>query len=108
MTEYSWRVGWFEENRRKYRYYKTDYRALKKHIENLSKYGWLLSGCSLCFKVKGYFSYAQVGGNDSLLGLTYGTSFLGKSKEYWKSLMLKIRDEVSSPFKEKVDNEPGV
>ena len=96
MTEYSWRVGWFERNKRKYRYYKTDCRALKKHIENLKKYGWLFSGCSLCFKVKGYFSYVQVGGNDSLLGLTYGTSFLGKPKEYWKSLMLNIRDEVQS------------
>ena len=96
MTEYSWRVGWFEGNRRKYRYYKTDYRALKKHIENLTKYGWLLSGCTLGFKVKGYFSYAPVGGNDSILGLTYGTSFLGKPRSYWKALYQKIRDEVQT------------
>jgi len=93
MTEYSWRVGWFERNKRKYRYYKTDYHALKKHLDNTRIYGSFLGGCSLSFKIKGYYDYAMVGGCDCILGLTYGTRFLGKPKEYWQSLLKKIRDE---------------
>lgn len=100
MTEYSWRVGWFERNKRKYRYYKTDYHAIKKHLENGKKYGLFEGGCTLDFRVKGYFSFVPVGGCDHILGLTYGTKFLGKPKEYWQSLLQKIREEIQDSIRE--------
>ena len=105
MTVYQWRVGWFERDRQKYRYFKTDYYALKKHLENLRKYGALLGGCSLEFKIERYASYCPVGGCDNLLGLTYGTKFLGKPKAYWSTLIAKAKSDLqSNNGKERQDN----
>jgi len=82
-----WRVTWFEGNRKQFKYYKDDVKAINHHIKNLKTYGSFLSGAGLAFRIKGYASFAPVGGCDCLLGLTHRVSFLGKPREYWEKLI---------------------
>jgi len=88
-----WRVSWLKGTRLQYRYYKTDYPAIKKHIQNLSK-GGILGGALLSFKMKEYDSFTSVDGCDSLLGLTHRPNFLGKSRGYWEDLIIKAKNEI--------------
>ena len=95
-----WRVDWLVGSRFQYRYYDDDYKAIKKHIENLKKYGL---GSRLNFRapkimslpVDEGVSYLPVGGTDCLLGLTSPPTFLGKPREYWVELIKKAIDEVA-------------
>ena len=92
-----WRVDWLVGTRFQYRYYDDDYKAIKKHIENLRKYGL---GSRLNFRAPKagqlgvQLNYLVVGGTDSLLGLTSPPTFLGKPREYWARLVKKAIEEV--------------
>jgi len=88
-----WRVSWLEGNRMQYRYYRTDYKAIKHHLNNLRKSG-VFGGAMLAFRIKGYNSFAPVGGCDSILGLTHGVTFLGKTREYWEKLIQRAKKEI--------------
>ena len=88
-----WRVSWLKGTKLQYRYYKTDYPAIKKHIQNLTQ-GGIFGGALLCFKMKEYDSFVSVGGCDSLLGLTHRREFLGKSREYWNELIARAKAEI--------------
>lgn len=94
-----WRVTHYEGTRNKYYYTNDDFKAIKRHIENLGKHG-LFGGARLYFRIPDYKRvgllnyYLPVGGCDCLLGLTYRPSFLGKSKEYWEGLIKKAKAEV--------------
>ena len=97
-----WRVRWCVGRRFQHRYYDDDYKAIKRHILNLKKFG-IFGGAMLDFKVPkagnmGYtgVNYLKVGGNDSLLGLVHNPHFLGKPKEYWKSLIEKAMSEIQN------------
>lgn len=96
-----WRVTHFEGTRTKYYYTDDDYKALTRHYQNLRKYG-IFGGARLFFRVPDYKRvgllnyYIIVGGCDCILGLTYGTSFLGKPKQYWEDLIKKVRSEFQS------------
>ena len=88
-----WRVSWLKGTRLQYRYYKTDYSAIKKHIQNLYNAG-IFGGAMLCFKMKEYDSFVPVGGCDSLLGLTHRPVFLGKPREYWEKMIAQVKHEI--------------
>lgn len=94
-----WRVTHFVRNRTKYYYTDDDFKAIKRHIENLVTYG-IFGGARLFFRVPYYKQvgitnfYLPVGGCDCLLGLTYRRKFLDKPKEYWESLIKKAKAEV--------------
>ena len=93
MTE--WRVSWCEGTKRRYAYYKDDYKAILRHIKNLKTIG-IFYGASLCFRDKKFSdAYVPIGGCDSLLGLTYHANRFGKPKEYWEGLIKKAKTEIA-------------
>jgi hypothetical protein len=88
-----WRVKWFENGKIYNRYYKKDKTAIKKHIQNLTKFkvfrAWLYWYVGLP-----RMKYRLVGGCDCLLGLIrYPPDNTG---EYYEKLIEEIEKELRS------------